>query len=79
MMNLTLSEFFWIYLSLGLCVITFFALLIWRGDARRAKADRKSLVHCRMCTAIYEDLSSDELTRCPKCGRKNMRHRVSSV
>jgi len=61
------------------CVIVFLAgiLLYWiASEMARRRSDsiqRANRIHCMVCAMEYEDPSSKQLPRCPRCDSKNER------
>jgi rRNA maturation endonuclease Nob1 len=50
----------------------------WRNQ-KREKEVLRYRVHCTICASIFEDKTDAELTRCPRCGSLNERHRTGGL
>lgn len=73
MIELTLTE---LAVAVMLAAMLLTGLFAWisrwsRGGAERAAV--KSRVVCRLCLAVFEDTSRDEVLKCPACGAKTGR------
>jgi hypothetical protein len=73
MMRASLTMLVFVYLG-GFLALIFGNWIIW--NISRLRHERQALRHrlkCMLCSFEYEDPSSDELPRCPRCGSLNER------
>ncbi len=75
MIRANLADLVFIYLFTFLITV-FFAWLSyeWKKQ-RRDKLALRNRLRCGMCGLSFEDASSEELPRCPRCGSLNERFR----
>jgi rRNA maturation endonuclease Nob1 len=50
----------------------------WRNQ-KREKEVLRYRVHCTICASIFEDRTSAELIRCPRCGSLNERQKTGGL
>jgi len=73
MMRASLTMLVFVYLG-GFLALIFGNWIIW--NIARLRRERQALQHrlkCMLCALEFEDLSSSDLPRCPRCGSLNER------
>ncbi len=73
MIRLTLLQAltFYILVFLASVVVAWLFYVVERGLHERRRMHGR--IRCRFCATVFEDHSSEVLTRCPACGRLNMK------
>jgi rRNA maturation endonuclease Nob1 len=62
-----------VYLG-GFLVLIFGNWVAWNiAQLRRERQALKHRLHCTLCSFDFEDPTSDDLPRCPRCGSLNER------
>ncbi len=79
MFRVTLDGVIAVYLVIILCSVFFSWLAAAVFQAGRASQRKKNFVICGICDHVYEDLSDEELSECPRCGAMNERERIREI
>ncbi len=79
MFQVTLDGIFAVYLVIILCSVFFSWLAAAVFQAGRASLRKKNFVICGICDHVYEDLSGNEITECPRCGARNERAKILEI
>jgi hypothetical protein len=79
MFQVTLDGVFAIYLVIILCSVFFSWLAAAVFQAGRASLRKKNFVICGICDHVYEDLTENEITECPRCGARNERAKILDI
>ena len=77
MIRVSLSVLVFVYLFGFLAAVL--GVWLW-SEYRRQRRERlasRNRIRCSLCSFEYEDVSTDPLARCPRCGSLNERDRVS--
>jgi len=75
MIRADLADLVFIYLFTFLSAVFFVWLSFEWKKQRRDKLALRNRLRCSMCGLSFEDASSEELPRCPRCGSMNERFR----
>lgn len=73
MIRISLTMLLFVYLA-GFLALIFTNWIAW--NVSRIRNERRALRHrlrCTLCSCDYQDLTSDPLPRCPRCGSLNER------
>ncbi|MDF1755589.1 MAG: hypothetical protein P1U89_22560 [Verrucomicrobiales bacterium] len=79
MFRVTLDGVIAVYLVIILCSVFFSWLAATVFQAGRAKQRKKNFVICGICDHVYEDLSGEEISECPRCGALNERDTIHEI
>lgn len=79
MFRVTLDGVIAVYLVIILCSVFFSWLAAAVFQAGRAKQRKKHFVICGICDHVYEDLSEEEISECPRCSAKNEREKILEI
>ena len=79
MFHVTLDGVIAVYVVIILCSIFFSWLAAAVFQAGRANQRKKNFVICNICDHVYEDLSDQELSECPRCGARNEREKILEI
>jgi hypothetical protein len=79
MIKVTLSEFIFIGMALGVVLVC----LVWLNavfrDQRSIRRERSHLFLCRICGCAYQSATSDDVTVCPACNTPNERRQMDAI
>lgn len=79
MFRVTLDGIIAVYLVIILCSVFFSWLAAEVFRRGKENLRRKHFVICSICDHVYEDLSTDEISECPRCGARNERERIVEI
>ena len=79
MFRVSLDGVIVVYVVIILCSVFFswFAAEVFRRGKENQR--RKFFVKCAICEHVYEDVSTEELSECPRCGALNERERIIDI
>jgi predicted Zn-ribbon and HTH transcriptional regulator len=79
MFRLDLHELLFVYTGLCLGIVLLTSVLHNIRRNRRESLANRDLVKCHLCAFEFRDKTGDELPKCPCCGARTSRERLSHL
>ena len=79
MFRLELHELIFVYTGLCLGIVLLASVLHNIRRNRRESLAVRDLVKCHLCTFEFRDTTGDDLPKCPCCGARTTRARLSRL
>ena len=77
-LDISMALFFYL-LGTAVVLLILWAFFDFGTKLKSFASDEEYIWHCSICSHTYVDSRHDEVSKCPRCGSYNQRHREEPV